>query len=408
MRKALAFVLVSFLLVSVYGQDTVFYKYNALPASNMQEALSYGILERDEVDFNQVIETKFTADKRIVSRTFYKDFNNRVKHGQQMFWSEDSKLAITKQYRYDSLHGFYREYTPEGKLAREKLFNYNRLIKDTLLISEKLDSINIVDNLSWFEFDSIFLGCEDIEDEEQRNKCTEIKMQEHISLNTKYPKEVKDAGYTGRIVVSFVINEVGEVSKIKIIESVKFGKELEEEAIRVIMSLPKMTPATAFGESCRIQYTVPINFKLDSKGSRMPLKAISNASKAEPQEQEQAQEQEFKIVEDLPVWPTCTTEVGRLEKEQCTNLAMMNFVQNAVQERYPSELKNQNIGGRAFCRFMVNEVGNVEDVIVVKSVGNATLDSIAKDIILSFPRLAPATQDGKPVKVQYTVPVNFK
>ena len=64
MQKILAFVLVSFLLSSIYGQDTVFYKYNALPASNMQEALSYGILERDEVNPNQVIETKFTVDKK--------------------------------------------------------------------------------------------------------------------------------------------------------------------------------------------------------------------------------------------------------------------------------------------------------------------------------------------------------
>ena len=82
MRKMLALVLVSFLLISVYSQDTVFYKYNALPASNMQEALSYGILERDDVDPIEVIDTRFSTDRKIISRTFYKDYKKRIRHGQ--------------------------------------------------------------------------------------------------------------------------------------------------------------------------------------------------------------------------------------------------------------------------------------------------------------------------------------
>ena len=402
MRKTFTFVLVSFLLISVYSQDTVFYKYNSLPASNMHEALSYGILERDDADPNQVIETRFTTDKKIISRTFYKDYKKRIKHGQQMFWNEDSKLAITKQYRNDSLHGYYREYTAEGKIAQEMLFNFDQKIKDTLLISKKLDSVNTVDNLRWFEFGPIFPGCEDIEDEGERDKCTVLSIQKFIAENTKFPPELRDAGYSARIYVEYLINSNGLVSKIKIVKSVEYGLEMEREAVRVVGTLPKMIPSSRFGEPISAVFTIPINFLIQGATYLQPI------DKTPDYEESQKQEQEFKIVEDLPVWPTCTTEVGRLEKEQCTNLAMMNFVQNAVQERYPSELKNQNIGGRAFCRFMVNEVGNVEDVIVVKSVGNATLDSIAKDIILSFPRLAPATQDGKPVKVQYTVPVNFK
>ena len=402
MQKILAFVLVSFLLSSVYGQDTVFYKYNALPASNMQEALSYGILERDEVNPNQVIETKFTVDKKIISRTFYKDYKKRIKHGQQMFWNEHSKLGITKQYRNDSLHGYYREYTPEGKIAREMLFNFDQKIKDTLLISKKLDSLNTVDNLRWFEFGPIFPGCEDIEHEGERSKCTDLSIQKFIAENTKFPPELRDAGYSAKIYVEYLVNSNGVVSKIKIVKSVEYGLEMEREAVRVVGTLPKMIPSSRFGEPISTVFTIPINFVLQG------APYLESIDKAPDNDESKKQEEQYQIVEDLPVWPTCTTEVGRLEKEQCTNLAIMKFVTNSAKEKYPKELQKQEIGGRAFCRFMVNEIGDVEDVIVVKSVENATLDSIAKEIIKSFPRLAPATQDGKPVKVQYTVPVNFK
>jgi len=262
MRKTLAFVLVSFLLISGYSQDTVFYKYNALPASNMQEALSYGILERDDVDHNQVIETRFTTERKIISRTFYKDYKKRIRHGQQMFWNEDSKLAITKQYRNDSLHGYYREYTPEGKLAWEKLYNFDQKIKDTLLISKKLDSVNTVDNLRWVEFGPIFPGCENIEDEGERDKCTGLSIQKFIAENTIFPPELRHAGYSAKIYVEYLVNSNGLVSKIKIVKSVEYGLEMEREAVRVVSTLPKMIPSSRFGEPIGTEFTIPINFVL--------------------------------------------------------------------------------------------------------------------------------------------------
>jgi TonB family protein len=317
-----------------------------------------------------------------------------------MFWNDEQKLAITKQFKNDSLHGYYRRFTDQGKLAKETLYNFGQSVKDTVFISEKEDSSAYKDGFKSIMSMAIFPGCESVENSKSREQCTEIAIQDYIKENTRYPENVRDAGYTGRIVMSFIIDGDGEVSKLKIIESVEFGKELEDEAIRVIMSLPKMIPASSYGESCRIQYTVPVNFKL--QGGGIPLKVIGEKIK------EEKELKQFEIVEDMPVWPTCTTEISRLEKEQCTNLEIMKFVANSAKEKYPKDLKKGKIGGRAYCRFVINEVGNVEDVMIIRPTGNAILDSISREVIRSFPLLAPATQDGKPVKVQYTVPVNFR
>ena len=82
----------------------------------------------------------------------------------------------------------------------------------------------------------------------------------YISENTKYPKDAKKNEIQGRVVVQFVVNEDGSVSNIEI-KNVLY-KSLEEEAIRVISSMPKWNPGTINGNPVKVKYTLPIVFKL--------------------------------------------------------------------------------------------------------------------------------------------------
>ena len=59
-------------------------------------------------------------------------------------------------------------------------------------------------------------------------------------------------------------------------------------------------------------------------------------------------------------------------------------------------------------RYVINEEGLIQNSTIVKSSENEQLDSVAIQIIKSLPGYVPGMQEGKPVKVQYTVPVNFK
>lgn len=232
----------------------------------------------------------------------------------------------------------------------------------------------------------IYPGCETELSKEKIQECSDKAMQRFIKEKTKYPDNSRVSEIEGVVYVGFIINSNGEVSNAEIKRGIPNAPELDTVALNLIGDFPKMIPGKKEGRNVSVSYVLPVKFE------------------KEPQKQEQ----QYEIVEDLPVWPTCTTEVSKLEKEKCTNLEMMKFVTNSAKEKYPKDLQKQEIGGRAFCRFMVNEVGDVEDVTIVKPTGNTTLDSLSKEIIRSFPRLAPATQYGKPVKVQYTVPVNFK
>jgi TonB family protein len=82
-----------------------------------------------------------------------------------------------------------------------------------------------------------------------------------IAKAAKYPTSAKENGIQGRVVVSFIVNEEGKVSKAKIVKSI--DPELDAEAIRVVNSLPSFEkPAIMNGKPVSVSYMVPISFSL--------------------------------------------------------------------------------------------------------------------------------------------------
>jgi TonB family protein len=86
------------------------------------------------------------------------------------------------------------------------------------------------------------------------------KMMEYISKNIVYPTYAFDNGIQGRVFVSFVVERDGSISNVKAMRGIGFG--CDEEAIRVIQSMPKWKPARQRGETVRCSYTIPIVFKM--------------------------------------------------------------------------------------------------------------------------------------------------
>jgi protein TonB len=74
--------------------------------------------------------------------------------------------------------------------------------------------------------------------------------------------------------------------------------------------------------------------------------------------------------------------------------------------KYPEAAAKKGIGGRVYVQFAVNSKGEVVDAVVIKGVDPA-LDQEAIRVIMSSPKWEPGRQRGKPVKVQFTFPINF-
>lgn len=81
-----------------------------------------------------------------------------------------------------------------------------------------------------------------------------------IASHVNYPQKAMESRIEGRIIVGFVIECDGSVSQAKIIRSV--DPLLDDEAIRVVMGMPKWTPGRQNGKNVRVRYNVPVNFRL--------------------------------------------------------------------------------------------------------------------------------------------------
>ncbi len=84
---------------------------------------------------------------------------------------------------------------------------------------------------------------------------------------------------------------------------------------------------------------------------------------------------------------------------------LIYFLSKSVQ--YPIECQKGGIQGRVICQFMVAKNGKIEDVKVVRSGGHPLLDKEAIRVLRSMPKWIPGKKRGEPVRVKYTVPVNF-
>ncbi|WP_291855551.1 M56 family metallopeptidase [Marinilabilia sp.] len=81
--------------------------------------------------------------------------------------------------------------------------------------------------------------------------------------NTNYPDKAVQNQLEGRAFVKFIINVNGKVTNPEIVRS-SGHSILDEEAIRVVSSLPDWTPGKLKGEVVNVNFTVPINFQLSS------------------------------------------------------------------------------------------------------------------------------------------------
>ena len=74
--------------------------------------------------------------------------------------------------------------------------------------------------------------------------------------------------------------------------------------------------------------------------------------------------------------------------------------------RYPETMRKNNIEGKVFVTFVVMKDGSLTDIKVVRGIGNGADEESMRVIKLS-PKWNPGMQNGKPVNVQYTLPINF-
>lgn len=193
----------------------------------------------------------------------------------------------------------------------------------------------------------------------------------YIATNIKYPKESQDNGEQGRVICSFIVGRDGSVNNPEVLRGVT--PLLNEEAVRVINTMPRWNPGMQRGKAVAVKYTVPVTFRLKS-----PV--------------EETKEETLTVVDVMPQYPGGDRE-------------LLKFIAQSI--KYPADAQKAGVQGRVICSFVVDKKGNIVEPKIVRGIDPA-LNAEALRVIGMMPRWTPGRQDGKAVRVLYTVPITFR
>ncbi|MBP6610841.1 MAG: energy transducer TonB [Paludibacter sp.] len=186
-------------------------------------------------------------------------------------------------------------------------------------------------------------------------------------------------------------------SEVKIYDVVDTGMQAEEE-LEIVQTQQEVAPPPPPPAPDVVEVINVVEDDVIVESVEITTEDNKNAEVviAAPVAVAQVQEEEdnvvFQVVETMPGFPG-------------GDQALFKFLGENV--KYPVIAQENGIQGRVICQFVVNRDGSIVDVEVVRPV-DPSLDKEAIRVIKSMPKWSPGKQRGKPVRVKYTLPVNFK
>ena len=86
------------------------------------------------------------------------------------------------------------------------------------------------------------------------------ELMKFLGQNINYPTLAKESGIQGRVFINFVVEPNGSISNVKVLRGI--GGGCDEEAVRVVKSMPKWSPGKQRGKPVRVSYNLPVKFTL--------------------------------------------------------------------------------------------------------------------------------------------------
>ena len=111
----------------------------------------------------------------------------------------------------------------------------------------------------------------------------------------------------------------------------------------------------------------------------------------------------FAVIEDVPVYPGCEG-LSKYELKDCFQQKIQEHIRDNF--RYPEIAQELGIQGRVSVMFIIQKDGSIGDIRMRGPDKN--LEKEAMRIIQKLPKMTPGKQRGRPVRVPFSIPINFK
>ncbi len=206
-----------------------------------------------------------------------------------------------------------------------------------------------------------------------------------IADSTIYPAIAIENGITGTVNCRLTIDEMGFVRNVFVTSNA--DPFLEKAAVNVLERLPQFTTSTYPSE-----FVASIKFWLTEGEPVGEYYTVDKHIELTRFDFTNTERNDYYLsVEKMPEYPG-------------GDMAMLKFL--AENTEYPFNAKQSGITGVVYVSYIVDLDGAVKDVKVVKG-AHPLLDAEAIRVVSLLKGYTPGTQDGKPVPVQFTVPLRF-
>ncbi|MGM9476291.1 energy transducer TonB [Pedobacter sp. GSP4] len=291
--KALSiFFVCYFLSMACMAQQSdtlITYNFGGIPTKKINKATSlYKVFKQDSTTWIRI-----TSDKNLVpikretfsdstltnlygTYTLYKNgkpyikgnYLNNEKAGAWITYGNEANAIETKMYAFNLLNGLYVSYWPNSSVFEQKTYVDDKEVGERKLFYEngKLAVKEVFDDNGKL-IDSAYLDQDG--QVTSSNKLIVLpqypggmqKMYALIAKELKYPKEALNANAQGKVFLSFIVEESGEISHVALILAPH--PSLGEEAVRVLKYMPDWIPGTVLGRPTAMKFNINVAFTLD-------------------------------------------------------------------------------------------------------------------------------------------------
>lgn len=225
------------------AQDTTFYGEKNAKVSSLQDCAYYTVSGPDPLAPDHVLTIAYTRDGRV--------------DGEQRSIAQDSGRSV--------FDGISRRYYPDGTVRYEREYDHGARVRITSFweggATKRVDR---------FEKDSLVSGTcfrKDGSPDKYRPFATQPtfkggmeNLYKYVRKKVRYPEEALSIRDTGTVYVQFVVDKDGSISDTKVDRPVE--PFLDDEALRVVSSMPRWVPGQIDDEPVRCRYKIPVVFKL--------------------------------------------------------------------------------------------------------------------------------------------------
>lgn len=225
-----------------------------------------------------------------------------------------------------------------------------------------------------------------------------------IYSNLRYPQSAMRYKLEGRVFLTFVVEKDGSITNVKIKRDI--GGGCGHEAKRVVEMMPKWIPGKQNGKPVKVQFNLPIIFKLkdedkakhtdetsllknDSTSSDTIVKVIFDLESDE----------ETEIILSIDPVETPPQFPGGED-------SLYSFIYSNL--RYPQEAIDNGIEGRVYITFVVEKDGSITGIKILRDIGYGCGEEAVR-VLKMMPKWIPGKDHlGNIHRTQYNMPINFE